>query len=296
MVNKMQDSLYDPNTFWDKRCILHGHTGYKDDVVYLYDQPLRLRAVRTAITRSRIYLNEHSQILDIGCGVGDFISELSKTGASISGIDISNETIKKCKIRFRNLPNVILENIKLEDMNFKNNQFDLVVSITVLQHIINPHDLSRALTNLLRVTKNGAYIFVLEISPVRVEHKEKFPNYISLKTRNDWINLFTELNCSLIYELSLPQFGVRALRFYDSNLSRALSLLNKSKRNRSSSYLSEGSQSKKDLKKYLINASIRKLILTCMAPLDLIFMTLPFPKTKTDLRLLVFRKQNLVRI
>jgi ubiquinone/menaquinone biosynthesis C-methylase UbiE len=285
----MQDNLYDPNTFWDKRCVLRGHTGYNDETVYSYDQPIRLRAVKYAISHSRIPLDGRSQVLDIGCGVGDFIREFCKTGASISGIDISEEAISKCKILFGQLPNVVLKKTKLEEMSFKNNYFDLILSITVLQHIVNPEDFSKALTNLLRVAKNGAHILVLEISPFE-KNRKKLPNYISLRTRNEWINVFAKKNCPLIYELSLSQIGLRTLRFYDIALQ---SLLAVRKRDGNSAFPLNTSQPEMASIKHSLNSSIRKLILACMTPFDLIFIKLPFPKTKTDLRLFVFRKENL---
>ena len=46
--------------------------------------------------------------IDCGCGAGSNIEHLSKQGFTVYGYDIENESISRCKNRFRNNKNVIL--------------------------------------------------------------------------------------------------------------------------------------------------------------------------------------------
>lgn len=78
-------------------------------------------------------LNPHSKILDIGCGTGYPISAyLSKQGFTVTGIDISEEMIKKAKNL--NLPNstFLVEDI----LNFKSKEkYDAVIAFDSIWHI-----------------------------------------------------------------------------------------------------------------------------------------------------------------
>jgi trans-aconitate methyltransferase len=46
---------------------------------------------------------EGERILDVGCGTGELTNELSKSGATIVGIDASEQMIKKAKEQFANI-------------------------------------------------------------------------------------------------------------------------------------------------------------------------------------------------
>ena len=61
---------------WDAQYKSHGHTGYANDQLYRYDQPLRMRFVRSAIRRVTIELSTPRFALDIGSGSGDVMDEL----------------------------------------------------------------------------------------------------------------------------------------------------------------------------------------------------------------------------
>src|SRR5690349_18979566 len=46
---------------------------------------------------------EDEHILDVGCGTGELTNELSKSGATITGIDASEQMIYKAKQHFPNI-------------------------------------------------------------------------------------------------------------------------------------------------------------------------------------------------
>ncbi len=287
---------YDPNTFWDQRYETHGHTGYKDQLVYCYDQPLRLKAVNEALSNSGIFLNKFSQMLDLGCGVGDFIDKFAKNDVKVTGIDISADVVKKCHERFRDFPNVTVCNSKIEEMSFPNDSFDVVISVTVLQHIVDSDAFSKAIRNVVGVTKIGGHILVFESSPIRIKPNEMTPEYISLKTRREWINAFTQNGCSLIHELCMSQIGLRALSSYDKALTSFFAKKNKGSKNSPNVNGQTVAKRKKQTLPNRMNYFIRRIILAVLKPLDLLFLRVPFPKNRTNLRILVFKKDAVPEI
>ena len=89
--------------------------------------------------------NKGLKILDVGCGTGIVIKRLEKYGDTF-GIDISNKAIEFCKKR--NIKNILKANaIKIP---FSNDNFNLVVSLDVLEHI--KHD-NNSISEIYRVLK-----------------------------------------------------------------------------------------------------------------------------------------------
>ncbi len=96
-------------------------------------------------------LNKNSKIMDIGCGKGHLIFELSKilNSKNIYGIDIS-------KYAKRNAPGFIKNNISCLDarkkINYTKNYFDLVISINLI-HNFSIDDIFHFLENILYISK-----------------------------------------------------------------------------------------------------------------------------------------------
>ena len=57
--------------------------------------------------------NKKSIVLDIGCGNGDYANELSSKVDQIYCIDVSEEYVNSCKVRFSNNKNIKV--LKLSD-------------------------------------------------------------------------------------------------------------------------------------------------------------------------------------
>lgn len=95
-------------------------------------------------------------ILDIGCGVGDYCKELIKISSRVIGADIFVEYAKK---RFK-LEFIVMS---AEMIGFKDNTFDKIFCINVIEHLRNP---KKALSEIQRVLKpNGK--FVLETANLK---------------------------------------------------------------------------------------------------------------------------------
>jgi len=101
-------------------------------------------------------LDATSKILDLGCGKGFLLFELTQLlpGIQVVGIDISDYAIENAKEEIRSYLSVgdILK------VPFEENEFDLVLSINVL-HNLYIFDLFQAVAEMERVGKNK-YIVV----------------------------------------------------------------------------------------------------------------------------------------
>ena len=78
------------------------------------------------------HLKQGSTILELGCGPGNDIEVLSKT-YKITGSDLSDEFLKRCKNKFPELDFLNLDAVKIKT----DKQFDCVFSNKVLHHLKN---------------------------------------------------------------------------------------------------------------------------------------------------------------
>jgi SAM-dependent methyltransferase len=92
------------------------------------------------------HLNGH--VLDIGCGIGDFL----KFRANTVGVDINEETVRHCCKLGLNAQ-VMIENI----LPFEAKRFDAIVLDNVLEHIIDP---TLLLIEISRVLKQNGKLLV----------------------------------------------------------------------------------------------------------------------------------------
>jgi len=102
-------------------------------------------------------LKKGQKILDVGCGKGFLLYDIYKEipGIEVYGIDISKYAIKNAKNEIKE--KLICANAK--KLPFKNNFFDLVLSINTLHNLYN-FELFDALKEIERVGKKNKYICV----------------------------------------------------------------------------------------------------------------------------------------
>ena len=128
--------------YWDgDRC--YGYGGYT------YDG--RWRVVAEDMAR-HYRLKDGDRILDIGCGKGYLLYELSQIlpGAVISGIDISKYAICNAKEEIK----PFLKLHSCTDLPYPDNSQDFVVSITTLHNLQN-FELFKSLKEIQRVCPSG---------------------------------------------------------------------------------------------------------------------------------------------
>jgi len=142
--------------FWAERVRRHGHTGWSDPATYCYDQRLRLKAI------AQIALlplpARPASALDFGCGVGDFCALLAPHFDTVTGYDPSAEVLARARacnpapnIRYHERLEMALDR-----------RHDFILSVTVLQHIVDDAALAALLVRLAAALAPGGRVVVME--------------------------------------------------------------------------------------------------------------------------------------
>ncbi len=139
--------------------------------------------------------------LDIGPGTGRWIQFLNQMGAGhITGIDISNQAIEKCRPYCDTIKKV---DIAKEPFPFKSKTFDIIISFEVLEHLYDPlnylKEVSRAINNdglIVMSTPNMCSLIsrirmLIGKLPVAVSSD---PTHIRFYRKKDIKNLFEKFN------------------------------------------------------------------------------------------------------
>ena len=91
------------------------------------------------------------KVLEIGCGRGTIVHRLRTQGVDVVGVETSRVRIEESRALYAALP---IELISGTTLPFQNEQFDLVLSFDVLEHI---PDTERHLLEVCRVLKPGGW-------------------------------------------------------------------------------------------------------------------------------------------
>jgi len=115
---------------------------------------LRAQQVLETLSFARV---QPRRVLDYGCGVGGWIELLSGVypTAEIAGVDISNAAIEKARKKF---PGCRLESFGGGTTPFANEEFDLVFSYHVLEHV---DDIGASIREIARTLRHGGYAVII---------------------------------------------------------------------------------------------------------------------------------------
>ncbi len=94
------------------------------------------------------------KILDIGCGTGAMMEDLTVLEADVYGLDGSSEAVGFCQRR--NLKNIRLGNLE-RSLPFFNNFFSAITCLDVLEHITSDEKL---LAEIYRILKPGGFLVI----------------------------------------------------------------------------------------------------------------------------------------
>lgn len=109
------------------------------------------------------------KILDAGAGTGRLSVLLSKKGADVTALDVSEEMLEVLHKKNRKIITVVGD---AESLPFSENSFDMVVAAFLIVHLKEP---KYFFDEAYRVLKDGGYLFVTNINqkePPIVKTKE----------------------------------------------------------------------------------------------------------------------------
>lgn len=139
---------------------------YYDEIAKGYDSLHKEEQLKKlSIIKSRNIVKKSDSLLDVGCGTGFSLDYFDIKEAV--GIDPSQKLISQYKY-YDGANKKILKGIA-EELPFKNNSFDIVISVTAIQ---NFDDITKALNEIKRVGKERFVLTVLKKSSKLIKFRE----------------------------------------------------------------------------------------------------------------------------
>jgi SAM-dependent methyltransferase len=118
----------------------------------------KVRAQRRArLILSKIPSGNKQSYLEIGCGTGDFTRIFSRSGASITAVDISEDLTTIARTNLLEYPNVVVITSSFENLA-KESTYDAIIGSSVLHHL----DIQPALTHIFKLLVPGGMLSFAE--------------------------------------------------------------------------------------------------------------------------------------
>jgi len=170
-------------SYWTQRLRRYGHTGWSDFATYWYDQRLRLRAIERVVLAPRS--GAARSALDFGCGVGDFCALLAQRFESVVGYDVSVDILQRARQR-NGHTNIRYTDSLDQALGVKR---DLILSITVLQHITDDAELATLLQRFASTLAPGGRVAIMET----LADSERHAGYLKRRTLPQLLGLFEQV-------------------------------------------------------------------------------------------------------
>jgi len=137
---------------------------------------------------------EGKRCLDLGCGDGYYSVYLKNRGASVTGVDISNDMLNLAKRRAggENL-DIPFHKIDDEHLPFNDNYFDFVLTSDVLQHVTDKGKLGILLDEIARVLVAGGHVSIFEALTSK-RKKQNPKSTMVVRTFDEYVNLLKAHN------------------------------------------------------------------------------------------------------
>lgn len=164
-----------------------------------------------------------TQVLEIGCGMGELSIALSRNGYSCVGVDVSEIRIARLKqletdtLRFQQCEATVLP--------FETNAFDVVISMQLFEHL-HPQDASTHLEEVYRVLKPGGY-YLLE-TPNRLAGPRDISRFFSDTPQGFHLREYSVADlCELLSRCGFQpvQVILRRRRIIKAEIARLIELL-----------------------------------------------------------------------
>jgi arsenite methyltransferase len=151
------------------------------DFVSVYDELPLWSAPFGMTLLDTIKLKEDAKVLDVGCGTGFPLIELSGrfgNSSKIYGIDPWLKALERIGLKLKkyDIENVYLINGSAEKLPFENNFFDLVVSNNGINNVDNPEIAQKEIFKVLK--NNGQFVFTMNLPDTMKEFYEAFESVL----------------------------------------------------------------------------------------------------------------------
>ncbi len=188
--------------YWEERARRFGTSGRGLAAVCSFGMPLFYNAAidlaqRLALSRW-LRVRPGTRVLDVGCGVGRWSLKLAARGASVTGIDHSATMVEAARRRARQRGLGRHCRFLVQDLAAleAGDRYDLVLSVTVLQHILEPAALRASLQRMARHLDPEGRLVLLEAAPERPIQRCESAIFRA-RARSTYLRLFAECGLEL---------------------------------------------------------------------------------------------------
>jgi SAM-dependent methyltransferase len=169
--------MYTPSVYWEDRA--RRFAGERDGLAAVcaygmpefYNRAIHLEQ-RLAL-EPWLKVAAGTRVLDVGCGVGRWSRLLAARGARVTGVDLSPTMIAQAEQRA--VADGVADRCRFQVQDLSNlhvgERFDLVLGVTVLQHILDPAALRAALAAMTAHLAPGGRMILLEAAPAALVNR-----------------------------------------------------------------------------------------------------------------------------
>lgn len=177
------------------------HSGKSSSIVTYIYRIARFISTRRKIKLIRKLNSQSKTILDFGCGTGYFLSQCTKKGFSVAGVEPSQSARN-------NIPSAVKSHIHPNLSNITN-KFEVITAWHVIEHVHDLRETIKSLRSLLN--KKGHMIIALpNISSFDAEHYGPYwagldtPRHLYHFTPSSFKTLIKSLKLKLVSQYPLP--------------------------------------------------------------------------------------------
>lgn len=128
-------------------------------------------------------MKKQEKVLEVGCGFGRLLRELSKKSEKVVGIDFSDLQLDQAKINLADCKKVSLVKMKAENLGFQNDFFNTTICMNSSLGNM-PGIEEKVLEEMVRVTKPKGTIVIRVFADSEEVKKAQFQNYQRLGMTN----------------------------------------------------------------------------------------------------------------
>src|SRR6201996_666013 len=194
--------LYQPSLYWEDRARRFAAEGAGLAAVCSYGMPeFWNRAIHVGQRLALapwLKVRPGTRVLDVGCGVGRWSRMLAARGAIVTGVDLSPTMIAQAQQRAAAEGVAPRCQFRVQDLSRLevDGQFDVVLGVTVLQHILDPELLRDAVRRMTSHLAPGGRMVLLEAAPTGII-KRCDSTVFRARQRDVYLELFRECNLEL---------------------------------------------------------------------------------------------------
>ena len=148
-MEKVNNDIY--NLYGDR-----WYTAFDDPVALLRAESKTKAPWIIEKLRSNQLVNSDTKILDVGCGAGFLSNELVKLDMQVTGVDLSEESLKVAA-RHDITGRVTYQAADAYHLPFADHSFDVVTAMDFLEHVENPNEVIKEFSRVLK--PKGLFIF-----------------------------------------------------------------------------------------------------------------------------------------